>query len=148
MHILLNGGANLLSSQSCTATFFHTVLHPTRRESAGEKMLRELKSQGVKPAMPWDVGMSQPEAAHRLGSFLGVSSANPLLPGEVIVMSKDQMTALLHATASGADAELQRALFVHADSVSDRYFGKDVCFRGIIEFSNVCQLDCGYCGIR
>src|SRR5690606_8938762 len=28
------------------------------------------------------------------------------------------------------------------------FFGKKIYFRGIIEFSNVCAKDCGYCGIR
>jgi hypothetical protein len=30
----------------------------------------------------------------------------------------------------------------------DRYFDRKVHFRGLLEFSNVCQKDCGYCGIR
>ena len=44
--------------------------------------------------------------------------------------------------------ELDRALFVHADSVTRRFFGDEVYLRGIVEFSNVCANDCGYCGIR
>ena len=44
--------------------------------------------------------------------------------------------------------DLDRALFVHADSVTRRFFGDEVYLRGIVEFSNVCANDCGYCGIR
>ena len=44
--------------------------------------------------------------------------------------------------------DLDRALFVHADSVTRRFFGEEVYLRGIVEFSNVCANDCGYCGIR
>ena len=44
--------------------------------------------------------------------------------------------------------ELDSALFVHADSVTRRFFGDQVYLRGIVEFSNVCANDCGYCGIR
>ena len=44
--------------------------------------------------------------------------------------------------------DLDRALFVHADSVTRRFFGDEVFLRGIVEFSNVCANDCGYCGIR
>ena len=29
-----------------------------------------------------------------------------------------------------------------------RFFGEEVYYRGIVEFSNVCVNDCGYCGIR
>lgn len=32
---------------------------------------------------------------------------------------------------------LDNALFAHAESVSSRFFGKDVYYRGIVEFSNV-----------
>ena len=32
---------------------------------------------------------------------------------------------------------LDNALFAHAESVSNRFFGKDVYYRGIVEFSNV-----------
>ncbi len=35
-----------------------------------------------------------------------------------------------------------------ADCVRQRYYGKDVYIRGLIEFSNYCQNDCLYCGIR
>ena len=44
--------------------------------------------------------------------------------------------------------ELDRALFVHADSVTRRFFGDPVYLRGSVELSNVCAIDCGYCGIR
>jgi hypothetical protein len=29
-----------------------------------------------------------------------------------------------------------------------RFFGDKIYYRGIVEFSNVCANDCGYCGIR
>lgn len=32
--------------------------------------------------------------------------------------------------------------------MTGRFFGPDVYYRGIVEFSNVCANDCGYCGIR
>lgn len=35
-----------------------------------------------------------------------------------------------------------RVRFLH------RFFGDEVYYRGIVEYSNVCQNDCGYCGIR
>ncbi|KAF0983418.1 hypothetical protein FDP41_010483 [Naegleria fowleri] len=42
----------------------------------------------------------------------------------------------------------QRALFDYANSITESIYGNKVYFRGIIEFSNVCQKDCKYCGIR
>jgi biotin synthase len=35
-----------------------------------------------------------------------------------------------------------------ANEVLNQYIGDSVYYRGIIEFSNVCSLDCYYCGIR
>lgn len=46
------------------------------------------------------------------------------------------------------DSELEASLYDYADSVTQLYFDNRVSFRGIIEFSNVCTKDCGYCGIR
>ena len=125
-----------------------SLLPPPPRESAGEKMLRELKQQGVKPLMPWDAGLGREEASRLLGDFLGVDPVSPLRPGEVLVMSRDQMEGLLRKVHVDRDDRLQRALFVHADSVTDRFFGNEIAFRGIVEFSNVCDCDCYYCGIR
>lgn len=39
-------------------------------------------------------------------------------------------------------------LFQHADQVRREHYGIDVFLRGLIEFTNVCQNDCYYCGIR
>ncbi len=36
----------------------------------------------------------------------------------------------------------------HARRITEERFGKNVYFRGIIEFSNICRNDCIYCGIR
>jgi biotin synthase len=41
-----------------------------------------------------------------------------------------------------------RKLFTLADSVRREYYGTEVYLRGLIEFTNICKNDCGYCGIR
>jgi hypothetical protein len=41
------------------------------------------------------------------------------------------------AASAGASKVLDNALFAHAESVSNRFFGRDVYYRGIVEFSNV-----------
>lgn len=46
------------------------------------------------------------------------------------------------------EPELQPFLFDLADAARDEIYGKRVFFRGLIEFSNFCQNDCYYCGIR
>lgn len=35
-----------------------------------------------------------------------------------------------------------------ARKVTDRVFGRQVYIRGLIEFTNICKMDCYYCGIR
>jgi biotin synthase len=42
----------------------------------------------------------------------------------------------------------EKALFARAAAVKNKYIGKEVYFRGLIEFSNICKKDCLYCGIR
>ena len=68
------------------------------------------------------------------GSFWGTTFA----PGDVLDLSVDQMEGLLSATSTGAGSKvLDNALFAHAESVTGRFFGRDVYYRGIVEFSNV-----------
>lgn len=70
--------------------------------------------------------------------------SQPLEPGETVDLSKAQIEELLES----GDGELVEAVFQHADSVTRRFFGEKIHFRGLIEFSNVCRKNCGYCGIR
>lgn len=56
---------------------------------------------------------------------------------------KDDLKVLL--SADGEEASL---LFKHADAVREKYLGKEVHLRGIIEFTNYCKQNCHYCGLR
>jgi biotin synthase len=47
--------------------------------------------------------------------------------------------------SAGAGREL---LFRKSQEIRDKYIGRKVWFRGLIEFSNICSKDCLYCGIR
>jgi len=57
--------------------------------------------------------------------------------------SREEIISLLEST--GDDRTL---LFRKSAEVKEKYIGKKVWFRGLIEFSNVCGKDCLYCGIR
>ena len=46
------------------------------------------------------------------------------------------------------DDEDSEYLFKLARNLREKYYGKDVYIRGLIEFSNYCRNDCYYCGIR
>jgi biotin synthase len=59
------------------------------------------------------------------------------------VFSHEDIVTLLKS--EGTDRTL---LFTRAAEVKEKYIGKKVWFRGLIEFSNVCGKDCLYCGIR
>lgn len=48
----------------------------------------------------------------------------------------------------GRTPELAEYLFEQARAVRERYYGKDIYIRGLIEFTNYCKNDCLYCGIR
>ncbi len=47
-----------------------------------------------------------------------------------------------------AEGEEKQLLFREAHEVKLREIGKQVHFRGLVEFSNICGKDCYYCGIR
>ncbi len=48
----------------------------------------------------------------------------------------------------GLTGEAKTQLFAESARIKEQYVGKRVFFRGLIEFSNICQKNCLYCGIR
>jgi biotin synthase len=46
------------------------------------------------------------------------------------------------------DADELSKLYAEAYAIKEKYVGTKVYYRGIIEFSNICEKDCFYCGIR
>jgi len=59
-------------------------------------------------------------------------------------LSDDELKLLIETDDLQA-GELLRSL---ADEVRQKYYGKDVYLRGLIEISSFCKNDCLYCGIR
>ena len=57
-------------------------------------------------------------------------------------LSDKELIALITRESDDKD------LFAAADVVRREHYGTDVFLRGLIEFTNVCQNDCYYCGIR
>ena len=64
------------------------------------------------------------------------------LKGQTI--AKEDLVTLLETT----DPEEINTLFSTADATRQRQVGDEVHFRGIIEFSNHCERNCLYCGLR
>ncbi len=59
-------------------------------------------------------------------------------------LSKEEIVFLLNLEV---EKDIQQ-LYKKADLVRQKYCGKDVHLRGIIEISNYCEQDCLYCGLR
>ncbi|MBK6965920.1 MAG: [FeFe] hydrogenase H-cluster radical SAM maturase HydE [Bacteroidales bacterium] len=57
--------------------------------------------------------------------------------------SREDVIQLLNA-----DREDRSLLFAKAAEIKEKYVGNIVYFRGLIEFSNICEKNCFYCGIR
>lgn len=57
--------------------------------------------------------------------------------------NREDIITLLNAT--GVD---RQELFEYASQVKEKFIGNNVYFRGLIEFSNICEKNCYYCGIR
>lgn len=60
------------------------------------------------------------------------------------LLTKEEYIALLHQR----DNAVREYLFSKARAFREKYYGKDVFVRGLIEISNYCKNDCLYCGIR
>ena len=68
----------------------------------------------------------------------GCRTLRPRPPPRPTPPPHPQIEGILRATTLGAgDASLDDALFAHAESVTNRFFGPEVYYRGIVEFSNV-----------
>lgn len=63
---------------------------------------------------------------------------------ETSVLTKEEYVSLI-SSHTDKDSEY---LFSLAREVRQKYYGKDVYIRGLIEFTNYCKNDCLYCGIR
>jgi biotin synthase len=59
------------------------------------------------------------------------------------ILSKTDIVRLLETKG-----EARTLLFKKSAEIKEKYIGKKVWFRGLIEFSNICGKDCLYCGIR
>lgn len=66
--------------------------------------------------------------------------------GELLKQSSFSQTDL--AALLGAEGEERLLLFKKGDEIKNQFLGNKVHFRGLIEFSNLCEKDCYYCGIR
>lgn len=59
-------------------------------------------------------------------------------------LSDEEFAALLETASDNDEAYLAQC----ARQVREKYYGKDVYIRGLIEFTNHCRNNCYYCGIR
>jgi biotin synthase len=57
--------------------------------------------------------------------------------------TKSDIIAMLAATGND-----QKMLFAKAKEIKEQEVGKKVYYRGLVEFSNICEKNCLYCGIR
>lgn len=60
------------------------------------------------------------------------------------ILSKEEFIHLI----SHRNAEISEYLFAKAREAREKYYGKDIYIRGLIEITNYCKNDCYYCGIR
>ncbi|OHT01382.1 radical SAM domain containing protein [Tritrichomonas foetus] len=58
-------------------------------------------------------------------------------------LNHDQLVTLLQASTKEEKAALHDA----AGEVTRKVFGNDISLRGIVEFSNMCEKNCNYCGV-
>ena len=59
-------------------------------------------------------------------------------------LTDEELIILIKNNSSDSDDLLQK----YAQKMSQKFFGKNIYLRGLIEFTNYCKNDCYYCGIR
>jgi biotin synthase len=64
------------------------------------------------------------------------------------ILEKEAFTRENIVSLLKTEGEDRILLFRKSAEIKEKYIGKKVWFRGLIEFSNVCGKDCLYCGIR
>lgn len=67
---------------------------------------------------------------------------------EKLFTEHDLSDAELKALILTDDTAAEKLLAERADEVRQKYYGKKVFLRGLIEMSSICRNDCYYCGIR
>jgi biotin synthase len=60
-----------------------------------------------------------------------------------VTLDRSDIVQLLNSSS-----EDRNKLYARAAEIKEKYIGNVVYFRGLIEFSNICEKDCFYCGIR
>lgn len=64
------------------------------------------------------------------------------------ILKREEFTREEIIRLLSSEGEERTLLFRKASEVKERYIGRKVWFRGLIEFSNICSKNCLYCGIR
>ena len=64
------------------------------------------------------------------------------------ILNKDRFSRAEIIRLLESEGDDRTLLFRRSAEVKEKYIGKKVWFRGLIEFSNICGKDCLYCGIR
>jgi biotin synthase len=64
------------------------------------------------------------------------------------ILDKEDFTRENIISLLESQGEERTLLFNRSAETKEKYIGKKVWFRGLIEFSNICSKDCLYCGIR
>ena len=64
------------------------------------------------------------------------------------ILEKDSFTQSDIVTLLQSEGDNRQLLFAKAAEIKKQYVDNIVYYRGLIEFSNICEKDCEYCGIR
>ncbi len=64
------------------------------------------------------------------------------------ILQKKELTTEDISILLQLEKDLQKILFEKSEEIQLKYVGKKVFYRGLIEFSNICEKNCLYCGIR
>lgn len=64
------------------------------------------------------------------------------------ILTREEFVTLIDYQSKNNDEDLSNYTFKIARDLGDKYYGKDIYIRGLIEFTNYCKKNCYYCGLR
>ncbi|MGI6711147.1 MAG: [FeFe] hydrogenase H-cluster radical SAM maturase HydE [Bacillota bacterium] len=78
-----------------------------------------------------------------------IDGKKPLELSELLnTADKKMLSDIIRYYMEEATAENRSQLACCAETLRERYYGRKVYFRGLIEFSSYCRCDCYYCGLQ
>lgn len=142
--------AILIRNEATSRVFRQTLKPHLRFISSLARLSRWLPETKHEPALP-KTEEARRERLRPILNFWGMSHSSFHEPS--VLLTASQLTSILELPLPGEPQfeetkPILQSLYTAANVMVEKNHGDKVHYRGLLEFSNICQCDCNYCGIR